>query len=154
MFRYTETHHGGTYDNAKNQSDCSIGGGCDMTYDIKIMGPLEYARHRLANYSLEELRELTDSGYPRWLALGYVSHARKEVVICKVLDWKLRLLHEIGHIVGLKHVMITGDFMHPWGIQRGWSSAGDKQLTEKARAMYRDVHDNSWRSPVYQHDEH
>lgn len=110
-----------------------------MTYDIKIMGPIEYARHELETVGIKDLIKLTDSRYPRFLALGYVSHVRREVVICKVLDWKLRLLHEIGHIVKLQHVMKRGDFMHPWGFMRGWQSSGDASKTYSAWEMYHRV---------------
>lgn len=88
-------------------------------YDIKIMGPLPYFRHQLKRHGLKRLLSLTDSGYPRILALGVCYHSTKEIVICKALNWKLRLLHELGHEYGLKHVRAKGRVMHPWGFLRG-----------------------------------
>ncbi|WP_135612569.1 hypothetical protein [Methanococcoides sp. AM1] len=59
----------------------------------------------------------TDSGYPHFLALGWCSHSCEEVIVCRVGNWRLRLMHEVGHEVGMEHVRKKGFLMHPWGFR-------------------------------------
>jgi len=68
-----------------------------MTYEKKILGLLKYYWHMYQYIGLKKMFGKTDSGYPRLLALGWCSHREKEVVVCKVGEWKLRLMHEIGN---------------------------------------------------------
>ena len=84
-------------------------------YKIHLLPLVPYITYRIKRHGLKFLLKPTDSGYPCILALGVCYHSTKEIVICKVLNWKLRLLHELGHEYGLKHVKV----MHPWGFLRG-----------------------------------
>lgn len=88
-------------------------------YEVKIMSLLSFFLYRWKREG-RNIFKLTDSGYPSFLALGYCNHPNKEIVICRVLNWKLRLLHEIGHEFGLKHTMKWFTVMHPWGFLRSW----------------------------------
>ncbi len=88
-------------------------------YKIKIMGLLPFFLYKFKRHGFKYLTKPTDSGYPCILALGICYHSSKEIVICKVLNWKLRLLHELGHEYGLKHIKKKGHVMHPWGLLRG-----------------------------------
>lgn len=90
-------------------------------YEVKILGLAEYYEYMHKSWGWEKMKSLTDSGYPRFLALGWCDHKKKELVICKVLDWKLRLAHEFGHAMRYKHDMEKDQVMHPWGIFRGWN---------------------------------
>jgi hypothetical protein len=92
-----------------------------MTYTIKILGLQEYYNYMWKAWG-RKMFSLTDTYYPVFFALGWCSHRQREIVVCKVLNWKLRLLHEQGHSVGLKHVPVwqVGYVMHPWGFCRGW----------------------------------
>ncbi|WMW25121.1 hypothetical protein RE474_13720 [Methanolobus sediminis] len=89
-----------------------------MMYEVKIMGLLSFFLYRWKREG-RKIFKLTDSGYPSFLALGYCNHPNKEIVICRVLNWKLRLLHEMGHEFGLQHIKEKGHVMHPWGFLRG-----------------------------------
>lgn len=90
-----------------------------MTYEKKILGPVEYYLYMYNHWGLRKMISLTDSRYPRLLALGWCSHRDKEIVVCKIGNWQLRLMHEIGHEIGMKHTMQEGFVMHPWGMKRG-----------------------------------
>ena len=89
-------------------------------YEVKIMSLLAFFFYRLNRHGIKYLIKPTGSGYPRILALGLCYHSSEEIVVCKVLNWKLRLLHEISHEFGLKHTGKWGTVMHPWGFLRGW----------------------------------
>lgn len=90
-----------------------------MSYEKKILGPVTYYWYMYQHIGLKKMFSLTDSKYPRFLALGWCSHSEKEIVVCKVGNWRLRLMHEIGHEIGMKHTMEEGVVMHPWGHKRG-----------------------------------
>ncbi len=102
-----------------------------MTYKVKILSVLEYYRYITNIFDFRNLLHKTDSGYPMILALGWCLHSRKEIVICRLFNWKLRLWHELGHSVGLGHIEERGHVMHPWGILRGWK--GKEEIERKLR---------------------
>jgi hypothetical protein len=83
------------------------------SYERNILGPVAYYWYMYQHIGL------TDSKYPRLLALGWCSHGEKEIVVCKVGNWQLRLMQEIGPEIGIKHIMREGFVMHPWGHKRG-----------------------------------
>lgn len=87
---------------------------------VKRLGLVDYFKYRLETRTLKHLFSLTDSGYPRILALGYY-HPYEGIVVCTVLNWEQREAHEVGHACGHGHVPISkvGYVMHPWGILRG-----------------------------------
>jgi len=60
------------------------------------------------------------------MALGFCLHPVKTIVVCRIGNWELRLLHELGHVVGLKHIRERGHVMHPWGCFRG--EKGKKEI--------------------------
>ena len=93
-----------------------------------ILCPVEYYKRIVKKQSLKWLCGLTDSHYPRFLALGWYFPSSNEMIVCKICRWKLRLLHEQGHSVGLKHVKKIGCVMHPWGILRGYN--GKEEIEE------------------------
>jgi predicted Zn-dependent protease len=88
-------------------------------YNVKIMSIIPFFVYRLKRHGLKLLTKITDSGYPSILALGICYHSSNEIIICKVLNWKLRLMHELGHEYGLEHTKKKGHVMHPWGFLRG-----------------------------------
>lgn len=90
-------------------------------YTIIILPVFQYYRYILSVLGLPYLLRLTDSGYPRILSLGWCLHSHHEPVVCRMFNWELRLWHELGHSVGMKHVNERGHVMHPWGILRGYS---------------------------------
>jgi hypothetical protein len=87
-------------------------------YTIRILTPVKYYATCIIEFGVKML-SLTDSYYPTFLALGYCFHRSKVIVVCKVGNWRLRAMHEIGHAVGLRHTYQKGHVMHPWGIMRG-----------------------------------
>ena len=91
-------------------------------YQVHLLPLLSYLAYMVQRHGFLSLLKLTDSGYPRILALGVCYHATREIVICTVGSWELRLEHEKGHEQGLKHTPLwkIGYIMHPWGILRGW----------------------------------
>lgn len=88
-------------------------------YEVKIKPLHVYYADWIKRRGIKNLLKRTDSGYPRFLALGFCNHKDKQIIICKRLNWKLRLMHEIGHEFKLKHTMKKGRVMHPWGFRRG-----------------------------------
>lgn len=90
-----------------------------MSYEKKILGIVEYYRYMYRHWGLRKMISLTDSRYPHFLTLGWCSDSCEEVVVCRIGNWRLRLMHEIGHEIGMQHVMKKGFLMHPWGIFRG-----------------------------------
>lgn len=92
-----------------------------MPYNVHILNPLGYLKYRINRNGITGLLKLTDSKYPKILALGTCYHWTRDIVICKIFNWELRLLHELGHEYGLKHTYSAGRIMHPWGFMRGYS---------------------------------
>lgn len=89
-------------------------------YDIvTYANPWKYRKHMKAHFG-EKYDDPTDSGYPTFLAMGWCSHSKKEIVVLRCFNWKQRLIHEIGHTFRIPHTMERGNIMHPWGIMRGW----------------------------------
>ena len=88
-----------------------------MRFERNILNLVAYYWYMYQHIGLKKMFGLTDSKYPRFLALGWCSHSEKEIVICKIGNWQLRLMHEIGHEIGMKHVMKEGFIMHPWGMK-------------------------------------
>lgn len=84
-----------------------------------ILSIRQYYTKRYKDGGLRYLLSFTPSFYPLIFSLGYYSHTKKEIVICKVLNWKLRLAHERGHVVGHKHTWKLFYVMNPIGILRG-----------------------------------
>ena len=99
-----------------------------MTYRVNILGVLSYYKYIISYFGWSILG-LTDSHYPRFLALGWCLKPKKEIVICRLGNWELRKWHELGHTVGFKHVMKRGHVMHPWGFLRGYD--GVEEIKEK-----------------------
>ncbi|MEZ5335254.1 MAG: hypothetical protein R2741_08470 [Methanolobus sp.] len=101
-------------------------------YNVRIMGVLPFLVYRLKRHGLKLLTKLTDGGYPGILALG----------ICYLFNWKLRLMHELGHEYSLDHVMKEGFVMHPWGVFRGdliGSSECDQYTRNMLKKRYQEV---------------
>lgn len=90
-----------------------------MKYKEEILNSVEYFKYRIHRHGFKHLLKLSDSKYPKILALGVCYHSTREIIICKIFNWELRLKHERGHADGLKHTMQYGFVMHPWGICRG-----------------------------------
>ena len=90
-----------------------------MRYKRNILSPVTYYWYMYQHIDQKKMFSLTDSKYPRFLALGWCSHREKEIVVCKVGNWQFRLMHEIGHEIGMNHTMQEGFVMHPWGHKRG-----------------------------------
>lgn len=92
-----------------------------MVYKIIRLSLKEYLKYRIKRHGIKPLLKLTDSNYPKILALGVCYHSTKEIVIAKVGRWELRELHEIGHSDGLHHTSVWDFYytMNPWGIFRG-----------------------------------
>ena len=93
-------------------------------YEIKTLGVLQYYT-KFAMHFGTRMFSLTDSGYPTLFALGYCSHRTNEVVVCRIGNWRERLLHELGHVSGLKHNYTKGNIMHPWGLLRGMDGVNE-----------------------------
>lgn len=92
-----------------------------MSYKIVELSLKEYLKYRIKRHGgVKPLLKLTDSYYPKILALGVCYHSTKEIVIAKVGRWELRELHEIGHSDGLHHTSRIGYVMNPYGILRGY----------------------------------
>ncbi|NOR84660.1 hypothetical protein GQ473_00940 [archaeon] len=85
----------------------------------KVLSIVDYYKYRINREGFKYIFELTSSKYPRVLSLGVCYLSTKDIVICKVLNWKLRLEHERGHAKGLVHTMKIGYVMNPYGILRG-----------------------------------
>lgn len=91
-----------------------------MTYTIIRLPLKQYLKYRIKRHGgIKPLLKLTDSKYPKIIALGVCYHSTKEIIIAKVGKWELRLKHENGHTVGLQHTMKLWHVMHPWGFLRG-----------------------------------
>lgn len=88
-------------------------------YEELILNIKDYYAFRVKKGGLKYLLSITSSGYPRVLSLGVCMHDTKQIVICKVFNWKLRLKHERGHANGLRHTSKIGYVMNPYGILRG-----------------------------------
>jgi hypothetical protein len=105
-------------------------------YEVQIMSLISYFSFRISKHGLKELvTEKTTSGYPKILALGICYHATDQIMICKVGNWKLRLLHELGHEFKMGHVMDDGKAMHPWGYKRGWRISIDEADESKIEGL-------------------
>ena len=89
-----------------------------MTTEL-ILSIRQYYAKRYKEGGLRYILSFTSSLYPRIFSLGYYSHTKKEIVVCEVLNWKLRLAHERGHAMGHKHTWKLFHVMNPIGILRG-----------------------------------
>jgi len=97
----------------------NINRGGGRMYTELILDIVPYYQHLLKRIGFTGLMKLTDSGYPKFMALGWCLHDHSEIVVCKIGNVRLRLWHERGHMLGFKHVSTYGHIMHPWGICRG-----------------------------------
>lgn len=93
-----------------------------MGYNVIRLSLKEYFKYRIKRHGVKPLLKLTDSKYPKILALGVCYHSTKEIVNAKVGRWELRELHEIGHSNGLRHTSVWdfGYVMHAYGFLRGY----------------------------------
>lgn len=93
-------------------------------YEVAVLGVFQYYSKFATHFGIR-MFSLTDSGYPTVFALGYCSHRTNEVVVCRIGNWRERLLHELGHVAGLEHDYTNGTIMHPWGLLRGMDGVNE-----------------------------
>ena len=55
-----------------------------MDYNVIRLSLKEYFKYRIRRHGVKPLLKLTDSKYPKILALGVCYHSTKEIVIAKV----------------------------------------------------------------------
>lgn len=92
-------------------------------YEIKILPMFEYFKYQFKQFGVKHMIGLTNKGsgyaYPRLFALAYCDTARREIVICEEFANQKILYHEIGHEIGLEHVVERQNVMYPF-ITRGF----------------------------------
>lgn len=107
-------------------------------YRIELYtNPFKYYK-RFREVFGDQFYELTDSGYPTPLAMGWCSHKYDEIGLFKVFNWQQRLAHELGHVFKFEHTMERGHIMHPWGFCRGWKGADEFLTPEMVEGLRND----------------
>jgi len=115
----------------------------------RIFGFLDYYKYMYRKLGLKWMTSLSDTKYPKMLALGYWGYTGREIVVCKILNWKLRLWHERGHAVGFSHTMEKGHVMHPWGIFRGEKGVDEIKKRMENRNINTEIPDATTPSQNY-----
>lgn len=125
----------------------------ETPYTIKVFDNLrDYWRAQTESGYRDKITDLTESHYPKFLAMGWTDHKLRAIFILCRGNWKTRLLHEVGHELSYvarkpyKHVRDRDNIMYPyfWRGQEDWLSIlsdyqevyGDDAAIKLRRVLY------------------